>query len=502
MPAMGNDANTSSIKWPIIGIWTVDGRQETHPGILYTEDERAYLKLFVEIADSKESIDLAATEGHPRLAPFRPPNRPTILGEANSVGRVTLLNCAQTNISAKHQFQPPKSYVELTLLASEVWAGTGFVDHATKYKELSFAATGLHNVLATSRVEMKWLARSTPEQKSETHDLQALTGANQTFLVFRNKEPTAEIEASGKKYRITFSTSVRESSSSTMGVSFSTEDSIRVETEAGATIPELMAVSYQVEQFLSLLCIGPFRGEGITIGLDPLHKVELIWSLGREPRNETLTRMPHEILVAIGQHPGLAASALKAWFGANDARRLARWLIFDSLFKETSSTAKFLAVAQAWEVIGRENVDAAAHDKEQFRKACDAARRVLEASLGAEAAKRLSQLLQSSNQKGFADLVREVITKIPARAVQVLCSDVDKFVTAVVNARNVLTHMQGRKNLPIEKASYLSLFLTYKLIVLFCIYEFVSLGLPLDNLPTMLANNHMARAAAHELPDY
>ena len=212
--------------------------------------------------------------------------------------------------------------------------------------------------------------------------------------------------------------------------------------------------------------------------------------------------MPHQILVGIGQHPGLAASALRAWFGASDARRLARWLIFDSLFEDTSSTARFLAVAQAWEIIGRENTDAAAYDKEQFGKACDAAQTALEGFLGAEAANRFSQLLRSSNRKAFSDLLRGVITKIPELAVQILCPDVDKFVAAVVKTRNVLTHMRGQKSFPIERASNVSFFLTYKLIVLFCIYESVILGLPLDNLQTMLGNNDMARAAAHMLPDY
>jgi len=66
--------------------------------------------------------------------------------------------------------------------------------------------------------------------------------------------------------------------------------------------------------------------------------------------------------------------------------------------------------------------------------------------------------------------------------------------------RNVLTHMQGSKKLPLETASYLSLFLTYKLIVLFCIHACVSAGLPLDNLGMMLGNNEMARTACRPLP--
>jgi len=60
--------------------------------------------------------------------------------------------------------------------------------------------------------------------------------------------------------------------------------------------------------------------------------------------------------------------------------------------------------------------------------------------------------------------------------------------------------MEGKKSLSIETASYLSIFLAYKLIVLFCIYDCVMLGLPLDNLPMTLANNKTARAALRPLP--
>jgi hypothetical protein len=85
-------------------------------------------------------------------------------------------------------------------------------------------------------------------------------------------------------------------------------------------------------------------------------------------------------------------------------------------------------------------------------------------------------------------------------ALNQVCQDVPAFVSAVVRVRNVLTHMQGIKKMPIEVASYLSLFLTFKLIVLFCIHACVAMGLPLDNLGMMLANNSMARAACRPLP--
>ena len=90
--------------------------------------------------------------------------------------------------------------------------------------------------------------------------------------------------------------------------------------------------------------------------------------------------------------------------------------------------------------------------------------------------------------------------KIPPLALKQICGNVEDFVTLVVRARNVLTHMQGTDKMPMEHAAYFSLLLTYKLIVLFCIHACVLMELPLNNLPIMLANNRMARWAGRALP--
>ncbi len=131
---------------------------------------------------------------------------------------------------------------------------------------------------------------------------------------------------------------------------------------------------------------------------------------------------------------------------------------------------------------------------------CQKIEKIIHAALGSEAAKRLLGLLRSSNRESFPKLVKNVTSKLPALALDKICGDVPSFVSAVAKARNALTHMQGSKKLPLEAASYLSLFLTYKLVVLFCIHACVSAGLPLDNLGMMLGNNEMARTACRPLP--
>jgi hypothetical protein len=268
----------------------------------------------------------------------------------------------------------------------------------------------------------------------------------------------------------------------------------------GATLSELMNVSFEVEQFLSLLCIGPLRGGRVTLHLDIVRRAELLWKLGKPIIPATFTLMPHQLLVPLGRHPELARQALEKWFAASEATRMARWLIFDALFTEVSSTSKFLSVAQAWEIAGREESKVAPYDKKKFKKACQEVEKIFNDKLGEDAAKRLLELLRSSNRESFASFVENTIRKIPQLALNHICKDRPNFISAVVKTRNVLTHMEGNKQLPIDVASYLSLFLTYKLIVLYCIHACVSMGLPIDNLAVMLANNEMARTACRPLP--
>ena len=486
----------SSIERPIVGIWQVGGCSEFHPGSLFLEDGKVYLKIFL-ITDHGLQPGTPPEEQHPTLIALQQPKRPTVFGETRSAGRITLFNCARLRGEAL-----ALTRLEITLMVSEVWAGDAFIDAAAGYKAISFSAAGLHGVLSPARVDSKWLLRSRPKHKSDTHRLKTLTGADHAYLFYPGEEIAADITCSGMPYKIIFATSISHSSSSTDGISIRTTDFVRIETP-GAALSELMAVASSIEQFLSVLCIAPFQGQDIQLQIGEMQRAKLLWSLRREAAPTDPKTLPHQILASIARHPQIAISALTSWFAAPDTRQLARWLIVDSLFDNTWSTANFLAAAQAWEIAGRDEDDGVDQDKSKKKKyadACDSARVALEAHLDEETAKRLYLLLKSSNRKSFADFVKEVLKKIPAAAAQALCQDVDQFVTTVVNVRNVLTHMEGKKNLSIQKASGLAVVLTYKLIVLFCIYDCVSLGLPLDNLDMMLANNYAAIAAGRPLP--
>ncbi|MCK1422622.1 MULTISPECIES: HEPN domain-containing protein [unclassified Bradyrhizobium] len=482
---------------PVVGTWFVLGSNEEFPGVLYFEDDNLRLTLYLTIDGNTPFEILTRTD--PRLMPFAPPNQPTLHGRTKAAGHVTLFNCPQLTYQSAVQLDPPLARVELTLGPSQAWSGSGFVSAEEPYQELSFRAPGLHNILSTIDVDHQFLVESKPKRKSPTHKLKKLTGADEAILVHHREQPKAQIVRADKSFEIQFASSISQNSSSLDGISITTSDSVYILSQ-GATLTELVNVAYEVEQFLALLCIGPFRGERVALSLDMIHRAELIWKMGKQNRSARFSLMPHQMLVPLGRHPGLARQALERWFAASESTRLARWLIFDALFTEVSSTSKFLSVAQAWEIAGREESKAAPYNKQQFRAVCREVEKIFNNQLGEDAAKRLLQLLRSSNRESFANFVQNMIKDIPQLALDQICRDRSDFVSAVVKTRNVLTHMQDGKNLPIEVASYLSLFLTYKLIVLYCIHACITMGLPLDNLAGMLGNNTMAQTACRPLP--
>jgi hypothetical protein len=248
-----------SITWPIIGTWTLEGHSEATPGVLFKEGETVYLKLFLEIPGPPSPGTPHTLDSHQCLAPFRPPRQPTICGETKSAGHVTLFNCLQCKSENTFRLDPPTSRIELTLHVQQVWVGDAFVGRDVMYNVLSFSAPGLHSVLSASRLEQKWL-----EYESDTNELKRLTGAEHAFLFHRGQEPRAEISVAGRQYTIVFSTIIGVEGSNTEGDVIRTTDVVRIET-SGATIAQLMPIAYQIEQFLSLLCVGPFRGDSFNI---------------------------------------------------------------------------------------------------------------------------------------------------------------------------------------------------------------------------------------------
>ncbi len=288
---------------PIMGTWSIAGTADEYPGFLHLADGNLTLTLYLTVSGRTPFNILQQTD--PRFIPFAPPNQPTLHGETKAAGRVTLFNCTQLTYRSSNRFDPPEARAELILRPVQAWCGGGFVDAREHYKELRFRAPGLHNILTTIHIDHQ------------------ITGANQAFLLYQHPPPVAEIVRNEKRYAVMIASSVSHGASSTEGISINTSDFVIIQSE-GAFFAELMTVAVEMEHFLCLLCIGPVRGERITLDLGGGKCAELLWQLGKPAERTTFTIMPHEILVRLGAAPSLAKQAIEKWFRANDAMRLAR----------------------------------------------------------------------------------------------------------------------------------------------------------------------------------
>ena len=481
----------------LLGTWRIEDCADEHAGSLAVEGGQLQLKLFIDGAISR-----GQEWHHPTLEALEPGAQPLCIGQTRRAGTVTLLRCARSHLHVLHGRPDGRALLEVSLWVGEAWVGFDRVDPAGGYTELFFAASGLHNILANARLKHEFLSETAPDD-SLGHQLREATQADEAYLVYHSRSPKAEINYRGKQFEILFSTSISESHSSHTGIDIRSQDTIHVRASSAST-EELLAVKFEIEQFLSILCVGKFATQNVTARRSDFDLgAKLLWRLGQDEDVETVERMPHQVLATLGQRPELTEAVVKRWFAATEQRRLARWLVYDTFRERIFSNPKFLAIAQAWEIIGREISSHLSHDKSLFAKACDEAGQALERYLGQATAYRLKGMLKSNNRPSFRTLVEECLKVAPPYAVSLLCGDAAKFSRIVAKTRNALTHLQADNddNFDLNRASRLSLYLTYKLTVLFCILEAQWLKLPLDNLATMLANNDMAIGAQRPLPD-
>jgi hypothetical protein len=267
-------------------------------------------------------------------------------------------------------------------MPTSAWIGAAPADD-DQYSELSFVAPGLHNVLSTCSVEFEWLLAAQVGGSERQKRLRALTPARYVYLVHQSDEPSATIKYKGKPYEVTFSTSVKQSASSTAGINISSQDRVVITSPDAATIDELAEMKRQIEQFISILCIANFSGREVAIRKQVKGEIRLLWELGQEEDVDSPNLMSHQVLASIGRYPSVTRDALLRWFNGSEARQLSRWLVCDSLSSRYISTSTYVVIATAWELIGREICQKTRMDRKLLAQACKECEPILNQRLGA-----------------------------------------------------------------------------------------------------------------------
>jgi hypothetical protein len=133
--------------------------------------------------------------------------------------------------------------------------------------------------------------------------LRELTNATDAYLVYESRPPKVEINHRGKLFEIIFSTSISESHSSHAGIRIQSGDNIVVRSSS-ASIDELLAVKSEIEQLLSILCIGTFVAQNVTLRRGDVDIwAKLLWRLGQDEDVKSTERLACAITIVEAPWP-------------------------------------------------------------------------------------------------------------------------------------------------------------------------------------------------------
>lgn len=478
------------LKGPISGMWSVVGVGLQHPGWLALRDDGLLTLTFHVTADG-----YSAEVPHPTTMAIDAGERVTIVGETSGAGTITLHRCVRSRTrGGRNSAGVPQ--IEVTVIPHEAWQGAGPSESPDEpsYAFASFSVSGAHGAMQNLRFKTIDLETAKGERAELAAAVRAHTDAQRLHLEVSGPQPRAEITFAGKAFTVTLATTVNSAFSEIDGDHFETKNNVWI-TCAGASSKEILRLVTELERFLSIFCIGRIRPEEISISKQGGSRQRLLWRLGDEDRSRSVERMGQHVLVRLGSEPDAAARALEQWFLGSEQRRLARWLITENLTYQSLSISRFLAVTQAWEIIGRELDGEPRMPRKLFSKACKDAAKALATHLGDEQAQRLVELLRMGNTPSFSKLLVGSLRSTPAAALKALEIDPPAFAKAVRDTRNALTHMKDLDKLSVNEASARSADLTLKLVVLYCLFEARALKLPLARVEAVLRNNEFARMA-------
>lgn len=291
-------------------------------------------------------------------------------------------------------------------------------------------------------------------------------------------------------------TEAMESTSATEGHTLRSTISLAIQSTGPTTIQAAESVLARLEEIISVFAIESFTFQTKEYKADDFASIILIWRLG-EDHNLFKPPMRHQILVDLTDANTLK-TVCRQWFGAPETVSLSRWLFARALRETEDGLARFVAVAQAFEVLGRELGPHESVPKCRLKEAVALVRGALSGNFKNDFIERIAGLIQSSNQSSFRDVLHHMLTQAVAGLKLADVGDLATFSKLVSDTRNAVVHMtdddEGKLTEAFARVNKLSLQLSFWYSV--CQAHYVGLSIP--NIKEFLLNNRNAR---HGLPN-
>jgi hypothetical protein len=421
----------------------------------------------------------------------RSPLRSKICGYVSSYGTISLTDCFQYNVSRNHVFETDITIYQIDLQPSQIWLGNDkeMVENRVFYaiardSRLSgyFASPGLETY------------RSWDESSKEAFE--HLGNPDEIWTLKNPQNPSIELKNTPFVLRI--SSGISHTTSSTEGSSLRSNINLTLESKRLTSIAEASDALFKLEQILSVFALEPFtfQVKEYRTNLEEEQpvpaSVALVWQLG-EKRDLFKPPMRHQILVNLSDYDTLQ-SVCDGWFDASRTMQLSRWLFVRALNETDDGLARFIAVAQAFEVLGRELDTTSKMPKAKLRRAVELVREGLSSEFDGSFVERIVSLVQSSNKASFRDVLYSMISEAnpePEHDLMPLCRTVSDTRNAVIH---MTTNSKDALNEAFRRVNKLSLLISFW----YAVVQAHQLNLSVPDMATFLFNNRNAR---HGLPN-
>lgn len=250
----------------------------------------------------------------------------------------------------------------------------------------------------------------------------------------------------------------------------------------------------RAEEFFSLFSLQSFSFQQFLVHRGD-HASGLAWQDGRDEQDFHLP-MAHQMLFEIPDQQSLA-NALARWFDCTGDKSIAHWLFCEALSETSGGAARFMAIAQAFEVYGRTLELARPTSKEILKLAVDRVKSCLAATgLPENYVERVANMIRSSNKASFQDVMQKLIRRATSGNLLVSDAEITSFCQRVSKLRNDLVHVNGSDEAALSDAQFEASIVGPKLTFWFAILAAQDLGLRPADMSIMMRNNRCARMGA------
>ncbi|MEN5081823.1 HEPN domain-containing protein [Bosea sp. TWI1241] len=474
-----------TLKRPLMTLWSVDGIQAY--GSLIWSDEKPILTLVMEVSEQDtrefENADL------PLLRATRPPKQTTISGISPKFGNITLDGCARYNVRLSHNYSSGRAIYELDFVPTTIWMGAPKDRVDGRVVSVVASDTRLAGFFGSPGLKTFRSFGSKAENA-----FKELGNPDTIWAVYGPEQIKIQLGATGWLLNV-FTNSV-EGSSATAGYSLNSTVDITFKSPEPVSVSEASRHLDRFEDILSTFSIEAFTFQFECYHTEGFESIALVWRLG-ERRSLFRSPMRHQILIDLSD-PETLEAVCKQWFLASPTVVLSRWLFVRALRETDDGLARFVAVAQAFEVLGRELGPRDAMPKSRLKQAIALIQQALTGPFEDGFVNRVVGLIQSSNKASYRDVLHHMLGGVVERLHLGSDDDIKGFSKLVSDTRNAVIHMtdndKGKLDAAFARVNKLSL----RLCFWYAVLQADQMQLIIPDIRTFLFNNRNAR---HGLPN-